>query len=338
MQSLQRLATFQPRASPLSLDSPLAAPLSPDSLALEPTALREEAANAFLEGSKLFSGMLDSVREFEGFYQTALPSMAGLIDDTRDQLRVVLEEERVAAVVLLVVATSLALGGGTLRGVATKSLPESSSSLFRTQLTEAEAAAFDAGGATMPIRRSLGLRRRSSSTGSSTSGSASASSTGSSNTSAPANAVSPGLWLELILCVLLDAAGDASLFYPLNGGDESLFYPLNELTDVGFAFAYAFAIELFFDWPALALLAFWEELLPFVDIVPTATFGWFLVVVLGARPDRRAETGRGGKGLFRVTLDPEVDFAPGSRPPVSDRRSYQPAEPWLRKGTRPWEQ
>ena len=305
-----------------------AVPLSPDSLALEPTALREAAANVFLEGSKLFSGMLASVREFEGFYQTALPSMAGLVADTRDQLRAVLEEERVAAVVLLVVATSLALGGGTLRGVATKSLPESSSSLFRTQLTEAEAAAFDAGGAIMPIRRSLGLRRRGSSTGSSTSGSAA---------SAPTNAVSPGLWLELILCVLLDAAGDASLFYPLNGGDESLFYHLNEVTDVGFAFTYAFAIELFFDWPALALLAFWEELLPFVDIVPTATFGWFLVVVLGARPDRRAETGRGGEGLFRVTLDPEIDFAPGSRPPVTDRRSYQPAEPWLRKGTRPWE-
>ena len=75
----------------------------------------------------------------------------------------------------------------------------------------------------------------------------------------------------------------------------------------------AFVIELFFDWPALALLAFWEELLPFTDILPTATAGWLIVNVLGLRPAMRTS-----ESIFRDKVDAEV-FAPGVRRPVADR-------------------
>lgn len=64
-----------------------------------------------------------------------------------------------------------------------------------------------------------------------------------------ARPVSAGLWLELFLCVLLDAAGNASLFAPGVG----------ELTDFVGASAIAYILTLFFEWPALATFAFWEE-------------------------------------------------------------------------------
>jgi hypothetical protein len=50
--------------------------------------------------------------------------------------------------------------------------------------------------------------------------------------------ISVGLWIELVFCLALDAVGSASYFYP----------QLGEVVDGGFAFIYAFAIELFFDW------------------------------------------------------------------------------------------
>ena len=55
-------------------------------------------------------------------------------------------------------------------------------------------------------------------------------------------------WLELAVCVVLDLAGIASYFYPFSG----------EFADVPFAVLYGFTIDLFFDWPALALFGFWE--------------------------------------------------------------------------------
>lgn len=50
--------------------------------------------------------------------------------------------------------------------------------------------------------------------------------------------ISIGLWFELAFCIVLDTLGAASYFYP----------QLGEVVDGGFAFVYAFAIELFFDW------------------------------------------------------------------------------------------
>ena len=128
--------------------------------------------------------------------------------------------------------------------------------------------------------------------------------------------------MELLLCVGLDAAGAASLFYPVGG----------ELADVGFALLYAFLIELFFDWPQLALFAFWEEALPFTDFIPSATIGWLLVVVVGARPAERISTG----AAFGDALDPEFGFAPGMRAPLADRDAYMSPAPWLRPNNDLW--
>ena len=80
--------------------------------------------------------------------------------------------------------------------------------------------------------------------------------------------VSAAMWFELALCVAVDACGSASLYFPAFG----------EVSDAGFAVLNAFVIELLFDWPELAAFAFWEELLPFSDFLPTATIGWALVV------------------------------------------------------------
>ncbi len=79
--------------------------------------------------------------------------------------------------------------------------------------------------------------------------------------------VSAMLWLELVVCVSLDVAGVTSYFFEFG-----------EVSDTVFAFVNAFVIELFFDWPAMALIGFWEEILPFTDIVPTATLAWILHV------------------------------------------------------------
>jgi len=73
--------------------------------------------------------------------------------------------------------------------------------------------------------------------------------------------------------------------------------------DGGFAFAYAFAIELFFDWPAMALFGFWEEALPYTDGIPTATLAWVLTVC-GVRYAMQGRTARAGvrQGKDRGTL------------------------------------
>ena len=130
-----------------------------------------------------------------------------------------------------------------------------------------------------------------------------------------ARPVSVGLWLELFLCVLLDAAGNASLYVPNGYG---------EVFDVINALGSAFILNLFFDWPALATFAFWEELLPFTDVVPTATIGWTLTL-LGVRPWLRARRG----------LPPRDAQEP---PPVADMRSYSRSEEWMRAGSKPWEE
>ena len=49
-------------------------------------------------------------------------------------------------------------------------------------------------------------------------------------------AISAVLWAELIICVFVDACGDASLFYPIG-----------EAFDLVFGFVSALVIELIFD-------------------------------------------------------------------------------------------
>mmetsp|Transcript_65387 Transcript_65387/g.108654 ORF Transcript_65387/g.108654 Transcript_65387/m.108654 type:complete len:297 (+) Transcript_65387:92-982(+) len=74
-------------------------------------------------------------------------------------------------------------------------------------------------------------------------------------------------WLELALCAILDMAGIASFYYPFG-----------EVSDVAFALFYAATIEAFFNWPLMAAVGFWEEVIPFTDFFPTATLTWLLVV------------------------------------------------------------
>ena len=89
----------------------------------------------------------------------------------------------------------------------------------------------------------------------------------------------------------------------------------------------AFVIELLFDWPELAAFAFWEELLPFSDFLPTATIGWALVVTGTRTRLTRADWN---------SLKP-----PPPKPPLADLRSYEPFggedSAHLRPGSTPWE-
>ena len=127
-------------------------------------------------------------------------------------------------------------------------------------------------------------------------------------------AVSSGTWLELFFCVLIDLFGNASLFIP----------PWGELTDFLGAGITRSAIIILFDWPWFATLAFWEEALPWTDVVPSATIAWLLILI-GGRPWLRARRGKRPKEE-RVL------------PPVADLRSFEPAEDYLREGSRPWEE
>jgi len=233
--------------------------------------------------------------------------LAGPIAELREVLRLVLEQERIASAFLLAVVLLTAVAGGLLSGDKSRSRAEEGvlfDDLFRTSLTPEQERAYDRGAGEALLE-----------------GDALDSRDESRRRSPRAMGVSAGQWLELALCVLLDAAGDASLFYPASEG----------LDAIGFAYFSALTIEIFFDWPSLALFAFWEELLPFTDIVPTATVGWFLVIVLGLRPDTRE-----GEAIFRGKVDRDT-FAPGVRPPLADRRAYAPPEFWLRPENRPWE-
>lgn len=101
--------------------------------------------------------------------------------------------------------------------------------------------------------------------------------------------VSAGLWLELVCCVALDFGGLGSYFFSRVGEFSDLLYA-GELCYIdftpcqvtlslnSFSAINAFVINLFFDWPGWAVFAFWEEVLPFTDIIPSATLGWIFVV------------------------------------------------------------
>ena len=127
--------------------------------------------------------------------------------------------------------------------------------------------------------------------------------------------ISVGLWVELALCIVIDAGGDASLFLP---------EPWGEASDLISASITAGAIDLLFNWKAMATFAFWEEILPFTDVIPSATITW-IILILGLRPWLRARRG----------LPPRGSKASS---PIADRQSYMPVEPYMRTGECPWEE
>lgn len=318
---------FFTQAQEKAAESIAAAPESSDSLArgLLDVRTAEESEAAIVNG--LSSGVASLRQAANDLFPSAasfpsLPSAATTpVGELRGVLATVIQQERVIGVVVLVAALAFSVIGGIRLGDRSrppekaddarvwKGVAGDGARTFRTGLAPTVKEAFDQGGSaereTRRSREDFSVSQTEMNTVYRTA----------------RRQVSTGLWVELLLCVLLDVAGDASLFYPIG-----------ELTDVPFAFLSALVVELFFDWPELATVALWEELLPFTDAFPTATLGWLCVVILGLRPAVR-ET----PPILRGPIDLEL-FSTGVRPPVGDRASYQPPEPHLRVGSRPWEE
>mmetsp|Transcript_54516 Transcript_54516/g.174839 ORF Transcript_54516/g.174839 Transcript_54516/m.174839 type:complete len:386 (-) Transcript_54516:127-1284(-) len=82
----------------------------------------------------------------------------------------------------------------------------------------------------------------------------------------PLGACVPRRAVKLALCVALDLLGDAT--YALLPPGESL--------DLAFAPAQAVSLQLLFSSGRTALVGLLEELLPYTDLVPTATLAWCL--------------------------------------------------------------
>lgn len=94
----------------------------------------------------------------------------------------------------------------------------------------------------------------------------------------PNRTLSGRQWIKLVACLGLDFMGNASYFLPA----------LGEVGDVGFAPAQAVALKMMFDANGIAALGLVEELLPFTDVLPTATLAWFLETCLPDHPVTRA--------------------------------------------------
>jgi hypothetical protein len=86
--------------------------------------------------------------------------------------------------------------------------------------------------------------------------------------------VTPEQWGKLVICVLIDLAGDASFLLP----------GLGELSDVVYAPLEAVLLSRLFKSNALGLLGGLEEFLPFTDEIPAATLGWILETFFAESP------------------------------------------------------
>ena len=100
-------------------------------------------------------------------------------------------------------------------------------------------------------------------------------------------------WAKLAVCIVLDLAGDASELIPF----------LGEFTDLAFAPAEAGLLQVLFKSPAISAFGFFEEILPFTDVIPTFTLSWVLATLFpttpiskALRPDGENKTKPGQKG------------------------------------------
>jgi hypothetical protein len=172
--------------------------------------------------------LFDPVRDFNA--RLSLPAdfiVADAIGEVRDLVRLLLLTERTASIVLAVFALILAVAGGVLIGDRTgrsSAAPETAEEIatFRRALSESEAAAFDAGRPLLVPPEERAAPQQAARSRSSVALSP----------DLAVGRVSAGLWLELFLCVLIDAAGSASLFSPAW-----------EFADVVYALFAAFVIE-----------------------------------------------------------------------------------------------
>ena len=163
-----------------------------------------------------------------GFDILSLPSAFRIGDEVnmlREVLNDVLLQERGWAIISLVLASALAAACTVFRGDATVAVRQryegpfqiarerDDGLLFRTELTKEEQELFDRGGRIFWDASYAAL--------SSTSSKTAIEGTrrqGRRRVRDPqAERLRVRLWAELVVCILLDAAGDASLFYPFNG-------------------------------------------------------------------------------------------------------------------------
>jgi len=86
--------------------------------------------------------------------------------------------------------------------------------------------------------------------------------------SATQRAFRPAQLFKLLMCLLLDAGGDASYFFPGLGEGVDMFYAPGQ----------AVALMTLFSSRRVAIIGFLEEALPFSDILPTATIAWFMEI------------------------------------------------------------
>eukprot|EP00929_Paragymnodinium_shiwhaense_P096644 TRINITY_DN58296_c0_g1_i1.p1 TRINITY_DN58296_c0_g1~~TRINITY_DN58296_c0_g1_i1.p1 ORF type:complete len:392 (+),score=58.28 TRINITY_DN58296_c0_g1_i1:68-1243(+) len=97
--------------------------------------------------------------------------------------------------------------------------------------------------------------------------------------------------LKLIACLGLDFVGDASYLIPSAG----------ELGDAAFAPLQALALKAMFEANGLAALGLVEELLPFTDVLPTATLGWVLdTFAIDSVPSKLLGIGRAERRRYGV--------------------------------------
>lgn len=80
------------------------------------------------------------------------------------------------------------------------------------------------------------------------------------------SSVAAAQWAKLLVCVLIDVAGDSSFLLP----------GLGETADLVYAPLEAFVLQFLFASPAISAVGFVEEALPFTDVIPTATVAWAL--------------------------------------------------------------
>ena len=66
-------------------------------------------------------------------------------------------------------------------------------------------------------------------------------------------------------------------------GDGNLIFPISEQYDIIWAFLSAFLIRNLYQSWALAIVNFVEEILPLVDVIPTATTAWLIEMSSAAR-------------------------------------------------------
>jgi len=83
--------------------------------------------------------------------------------------------------------------------------------------------------------------------------------------------------MKLLACVGLDLCGNATYFLPA----------LGEGVDLAYAPAQAVALKMLFNSNAVAVLGFAEEIMPFTDIIPTATIAWCLETLVPESPITR---------------------------------------------------